>query len=63
MTEHDGPTLAHVDGRAAVVRQDLDDVLHQVGGDNHVITRPEIDRVVAVLDKAIAEMGGQLGAS
>ena len=26
-----------------------------------VITRPEIDRVVAVLDKAIAEMGAQLG--
>ena len=34
-----------------------------LGGDNHVITRPEIDRVVALLDKAIAEMGGQLGAS
>jgi hypothetical protein len=63
MTEPDDPTLAHVDGRAAVVRQDLDNVLHTVGGDNHVITRPEIDRVVAVLDKAIAEMGGQLGAS
>ena len=28
-----------------------------------VITRAEIDRVVAVLDKAIEEMGGQLGAS
>jgi len=28
-----------------------------------VITRAEIDRVVAVLDKAIAEMGGLLGAS
>ena len=28
-----------------------------------VITRAEIDRVVAVLDKAIQEMGGQLGAS
>ena len=28
-----------------------------------VITRPEIDRVVAVLDKAIAEMGSVLGAS
>jgi taurine-pyruvate aminotransferase len=28
-----------------------------------VITRAEIDRVVVVLDKAIAEMGGQLGAS
>src|SRR5437667_31380 len=27
-----------------------------------VITRAEIDRVVAVLDKAIEEMGGQLGA-
>jgi adenosylmethionine-8-amino-7-oxononanoate aminotransferase len=26
-----------------------------------VITRPEIDRVVAVLDKAIAEMGAALG--
>jgi hypothetical protein len=28
-----------------------------------VITRPEIDRVVAVLDKAIEEMGSQLGTS
>src|SRR5262249_31408394 len=28
-----------------------------------VITRAEIDRVVAVLDKAIAEMGGLLGTS
>jgi hypothetical protein len=28
-----------------------------------VITRAEIDRVVAVLDKAIEEMGGQLGTS
>ena len=28
-----------------------------------VITRAEIDRIVAVLDKAIAEMGGLLGAS
>jgi adenosylmethionine-8-amino-7-oxononanoate aminotransferase len=26
-----------------------------------VITRPEIDRVVAVLDAAIAELGKQLG--
>ena len=26
-----------------------------------VITRPEIDRVVAVLDKAIAEMAAELG--
>ena len=31
MTEPDGPTLAHVDGRAAVVRQDLDNALHQLG--------------------------------
>jgi len=28
-----------------------------------IITRPEIDRVVAVLDKAIAEMGSLLGPS
>jgi len=28
-----------------------------------VITRPEIDRVVAVLDKAIEEMGSQLATS
>jgi hypothetical protein len=39
-------------GRAAVVRQDLDNLL-----------RPEIDRIVIVLDKAIAEMGSLLGAS